>query len=374
MKIGYDAKRFFFNNTGLGNYSRNLVYSLVKYHPEYQYILFSPKYPENNPELEKLEKFDNIKTVFPERKKFLWRQLGIVSDLKEENIDIYHGLSHEIPLNIKKTGILSVVTVHDLIFEVHPEFFKPIDSFLFRKKYKKSCLMSDKIIAVSESTKRDLIEYYNISEDKIKVIYQTCSENFTKKLTKEELNTVRKRFSLPTEYILYVGSIIERKNLFDIIKVLKILPEKKRVPVVAVGKGGEYLNKIKHFVNKNDLEDLFIHLSNVNNDELSAIYQMATLFVYTSSYEGFGIPVLEALNAGIPVITSKTSSLPEAGGEAALLVMPGDIEELKSSIEKILYDSELRKNMIEKGFIHAKKFSYKKMADETMELYRNLLK
>jgi len=370
MNIGFDAKRFYFNNTGLGNYSRNLIFSLLKNKQNHNYFLYSPK----KAELEaRFMGFSNLFPVFPQKKSLLWRQFGIAKEIEKQNLAIFHGLSHEIPFGLKKSKTKTIVSIHDLIFEVYPQLFKPIDRFLYQKKYKSSCLRADKIIAVSESTKQDLINYYPIDENKISVVYQTCNQAFQNPLSIEKLNITKKKFNLPQNYILYVGSIIKRKNLLDLVKALKITPKADRIPIVAIGNGGEYLQEIKSYIAENHLENEFIHIQNISNEELIGFYQMADLFVYTSSYEGFGIPVIEALNSHVPVITSNVSSLPEAGGDAACYVTPGNIDELQAAILKTLNDKELQKQMIEKGIVHAQKFSYQRMAEETMNVYEELV-
>ncbi len=369
MKIAFDAKRFFFNNTGLGNYSRTLVYSLLNSFTENEYFLYSPKYKDLQAEF---IPFKKLHTVFPSNKFPFWRQFGITKDLQKHKIQLFHGLSHEIPFGLSQRKINSVVSVHDLIFEVYPKLFNPIDAFIYQKKYKNSCLRADKIIAISESTKQDIIRFYNVDKAKINVVYQACNQLFKQRVFPEMRHQIKTRYRLPENYILYVGSVIERKNLLDLVKAVEKLPENLKIPIVAVGNGKEYLQQIEKYVAEKNLQNYFIRLQEIENNELPGIYQMADLFVYTSSYEGFGIPVLEALYSEIPVITSNVSSLPEAGGDAACYVSPGDVDELRATIIKVLENKELAQVMIQKGIRHARKFTNQKMAQDTMAVYQKL--
>jgi glycosyltransferase involved in cell wall biosynthesis len=371
MKIGFDAKRFFFNQTGLGNYSRTLIYGFLEAYPQHSYLLFSPRYarPEN-----RFEGFAQLKTILPDRKPgFFWRQSGINKQIEDSQVQIFHGLSHELPLKRAKNNYLRVVTMHDLIYELYPGLFPKTDAFLYKLKYRYACQTADKVIAISQSTKNDLIKLYQIADEKISVVYQSCNPAFTIKLATETLTNIRHKYQLPSEFILSVGSIIERKNLIDIIKAMAMCQPENRIPIVAIGNGKEYLHRVLQFVAENKLEKWFYHLPHISNQELPAFYQMAKIFVYTSSYEGFGIPVLEALYSGTPVITSNVSSLPEAGGNAALLVNPRNVEELHFAIEKVLNDTSLSSEMIAKGYLHAQKFSDKSMAKDTMNVYESII-
>ncbi|MCK5538512.1 MAG: glycosyltransferase family 4 protein [Bacteroidales bacterium] len=371
MNLGFDAKRFFFNNTGLGNYSRTLIYSLLSEFTEHEYYLFSSKTEDYE---NRFQQFNNLHNISQKSKfQFFWRQLGINKSINQNKIDIYHGLSHEIPFRKNSNNYKSIVTMHDLIYKIYPDLFSKTDAFLYEKKYKSSCNRADKIIAISESTKSDLIKYYNIQEEKIQVVYQTCNPIFTKRIDADMLNEIRIEHNLPSEFILSVGSIIERKNLKDIVKAVGKLPENMRIPIVAVGNGKKYLEEIQEYITENKLEKYFLHYPFISNEHLPAFYQLAKIFVYTSSYEGFGIPVLEALYSETPVISSNISSLPEAGGDSAILVSPNNIDELREAIIKVLENEDLQKQMIQKGITHAKLFTNKQMAIDTMRVYKELI-
>jgi glycosyltransferase involved in cell wall biosynthesis len=371
MKIGYDAKRAFLNNTGLGNYSRWLVKSLAQYHPENTYYLYTPKV-KPNPRLNFLQQFTNIKTVIPIGRliKSWWRSKGIVEDLQRDGINIYHGLSHELPIGISESGVKSVVTVHDLIFMRFPLQFGRVSRTIYRLKVAKACAVAGKIIAVSQKTKNDLIELLGVDVAKIEVIYQGCDPIFKVEQSAEQKKTVAEKYNLPADFILSVGTIEERKNLLLLVKALAQV--KNDIPLVAVGKPTKYLDRVKQYISTNNLTNRVIFLHGVEFADLPAIYQLAKVFVYPSRYEGFGIPVLEAITSGTPVIAAKGSCLEEAGGPDSLYVDPDDDADLAEKINSLLNDDLLREKMIIEGREYSLNFEDAKLADQLMQLYKSL--
>ena len=372
MIIGFEAKRVFQNASGLGNYSRNTINLLAKYYPENRYILFAPK-------LTNLYVLpDQAEVVLPLSRlfKFLrsyWR-LNIVSKLlKDNHIELFHGLSHVIPYGIEKTGIPSIVTMHDLIFLRYPEFYKKIDRKIYESVYKSSCQRATKIIAISQQTKSDLIHFFRTPAEKIEVIYQTCNNCYYEKVTEEQKKKVKEKFGLPDQFILTVGTIEKRKNQLAILKA--VINEKLDIPVVILGRPRpkEYLEEIKRFVNESGIQKQVMFIHNSNTSELQAIYQMAKVMVYPSFFEGFGLPVLEAQASGCPVITSNLSSLPEAGGDGAIYVDPSDISAIGKSIGNILYNNTLQNELKAKGYVNAGLFSEKMVADRLMKLYNEVI-
>ena len=375
MRIGYDAKRITHNSTGLGNYSRYIVDILSKYYPENQYLLYTPgaakehlknKIPQNN----------NITYKFPQGfnsiLKSRWRSKTIIGDLSKDNVDIFHGLSNELPFGINKSGIPSIVTIHDLIFLRYPEFYKPIDRKIYNYKFKRACVEADKIIAVSEMTKNDIIKYYGIDKDKIVTVYQGCDESFAKTADDKLKEEVKSKYSLPDRYILNVGTIESRKNLLLLIKSLNEIDDKE-IKVVVVGRKTPYFDEVNSYIIANKLQDRIVVLSGVTFRELPSIYQMASLFVYPSYFEGFGIPIIEAINSGVPVIGATGSCLEEAGGEYSVYVDPDNPSELAMQINKILSDSTMRMNMINNGLEYVKRFRPEVIASDIMSVYDNIL-
>ncbi|HRH60276.1 MAG TPA: glycosyltransferase family 1 protein, partial [Chitinophagaceae bacterium] len=245
MNIAFDAKRAFSNTTGLGNYSRTLIQSLAAYYPQHEYFLCAPKLTDAFP----MYQYKNLHSVTPQKfpSNFFtsaWRSSWVKNDLKKLNVDLYHGLSHEVPVGIQKTNIKSVVTIHDLIFERYPEQYHPIDVFIYRRKFQYACRYADAIIAISEQTKKDIIEFYKISEEKITVCYQSCIAAFGEQAAASEKEKVKSKNGLPAEFFLYVGSVIERKNLLTICKALHALKDKLDIPLVVIGDGDNYMNQV----------------------------------------------------------------------------------------------------------------------------------
>jgi glycosyltransferase involved in cell wall biosynthesis len=368
MRIGFDAKRAFFNRSGLGNYSRTLISQLCVLFPENEYYLFSPG--EKSVSLNFPP--ENCITVYPDSflsKKFpsIWRSAYLGNEIFRRDIQIFHGLSNELPLNVKKSNARTIVTIHDLIFLRYPELFRSADRYIYRKKFYRSCKNADAIVAISEQTKSDIIHYFGINPDKIHVVYQGCNPLYYVKATIETKNTIRTKYSLPKNYMLYVGTIEERKNLLQIVKARH--EGKISLPLVVVGRATPYLEKVREYISKNNISGI-VFLKNLNEEELPAIYQMAELFVYPSFFEGFGIPILEALNSGIPVITGSGSCLQETGGPHSIYINPANTTEIADSINRILNDPDLKAKMIEEGYKQAMLFREDRTASEMMKLYK----
>ena len=382
MNIGYDAKRAFHNSTGLGYYSRTLIGLLSSQFPEHEYFLFNPK-PSTKFKLEG----ENIHEVLPHGLldilfRSAWRSSWVKKDLVKNRIDLYHGPSHEIPIGIQQAGIRSVVTIHDLIHERYPEQYNPVDVKIYSKKFRYACKHADKVIAISEQTKRDIIEFYKTPEEKVVVCYQSCDPAFSVRVSEDEKARIAGKYGLPAEFFLYVGSVIERKNLLNICKAVFLLRDELNIPLVVIGDGGKYKQLVKDFIRQHKLEDRIIFLSEteaVKNDQefrkpeaFAAIYQSAIAMVYPSFFEGFGAPVLEALWSRLPVITSNVSCLPEVGGDAAYYVNPSVAEEIAEGMRKIYNDKLLAGSMREKGWKHAMRSSPEIYAANMMDIYKTV--
>ena len=371
MKIGFDAKRFFNNNTGLGNYSRTLIKNLVKIKAANEYVLYTPK--RSKISLSKSStKEDNFNVKSSD--KLFWRERGIISDLQNDGVQLYHGLSNEIPFGIHKTGIKSIVTIHDLIFKIYPKTYKYFDTKIYDFKFKYACKHANKVLAISESTKKDIIQFYSVPAEKIEVLYQACNPLFFTLQANEEVEANLLEYKLPKRFMLYVGSVIERKNLLTIVKAQEQINPDIRIPLVIVGKGGAYKKKVEQYILNKKLEEHFVWLDNLeNNTHLQALYQKAELFIYPSIYEGFGIPVVEALLSKTPVITSNVSSLPEAAGPNSICIDPKNKLLMKESIQNILTQPFLKQEMEEKGYAYAKaNFEGGECAQKLLDIYKKM--
>ncbi len=372
VSIGFDAKRAFFNASGLGNYSRNLLSALIKYYPENKYYLFTPK-TRNHYILANEDKFILIEpgSFVLKMLHYLWRRKYMIKDIKRQKLQIYHGLSQELPVGIEKTGIKSVVTVHDLIFLRFPGYYKWFDTEIYVRKVIHACKVSDRIVAISNQTKEDLINYLNISPDKISVIYQGCSQYFWDEYDEEFIQAIKVKYNLPEKYLLYVGTIEERKNLINVVKAIHL--SGIDIPLVVIGrKTSPYFNNILAYISANNLNNI-IFPEGVGNFELPVIYRNAECFIYPSFYEGFGIPLVEALISRVPVISSNTGCFTEAGGPGSLYIDPHSPEEIGEAILKVINRHELRDEMIAKGVDYACNFRDDVITRDYFKLFYSLL-
>jgi glycosyltransferase involved in cell wall biosynthesis len=376
MKIGFDAKRAFHNFRGLGNYSRNLLEGLFKYYPNEEYYLYTPAFQDKRAiEWGKRNSLGKIITPNKMRGKIMssaWRSLFLTSALKQDQIDIYHGLSHELPPGIGKSKIKSIVTIHDLIFMRYPEFFPQIDRWVYKKKFSSAIDMADMVLAICEQTKEDLIELLKCPADKIRVHHQSCSPEYYYRKSEEELENVFKKFELPEFYILYVGALEERKNALSLVKAFSRIKDHIPHDLILVGQGKEYKKLIEKEIVNQGLQLRVKILSHVDNIDLPCIYQGASLFVLPSFFEGWGVPIVEALFSETPVITSKGSCFPESAGDYSLFIDPNCIEDLADKMEKVLFDEDMQKEMSTRGRMHAEKFHWKNTTDNLMDIYSKI--
>ncbi|PSK89056.1 glycosyltransferase family 4 protein [Taibaiella chishuiensis] len=371
MKIGFDAKRAFLNYTGLGNYSRSVITSLHHYFPEQEYFLYTPKTVQNA-RTAGLQAGANLHIRQPAIPilKSLWRSRLVVPRLQQDGLDLYHGLSHELPLGLQKTGIRSVVTIHDLIFLRYPQYYKLADRKIYEAKFRHACNNADRIVAISEQTRNDICNYFGTPAGKIKVVYQSCDPAFTQTATAVQLQQVKAKYQLPETYLLSVGTIEARKNLLLVIRALALL--QKPLKLVVIGKGTAYLDQVKTEIARLQLTDRVLFLEQVPFADLPALYQLAHIFLYPSEFEGFGIPILEALYSGAPVIAATGSCLEEAGGPDSVYVHPQDEQGLATAIDNITNNSEQRGQMITAGKKYAALFTERRQAEQLMAIYREL--
>ncbi|MEX2235349.1 MAG: glycosyltransferase family 1 protein [Cyclobacteriaceae bacterium] len=374
MNIGFEAKRFFTNNTGLGNYSRFVVRALSNHFPDDQYYLYTPRDPLHNDTLDILKK-PNISVITPGnwykffRTTSLWRTWGISKESSMQDLHVFHGLSQELPVDLPKK-IKKIVTVHDLIFYRFPQFYNPIDIAIYKKKLKFACDKADKIIAISEQTKADLLEFLKIAESRIEIIYQGSHPNFKRKLSFSEIETVRNKYKLPSDYILNVGTIEKRKNLLVLIKALSLLPKEARIPLVILGRPTKYFKEVLAVAKQLNVLDTIFFPQNVHFNEFPAIYQKAKLFIYPSLFEGFGIPLIEAIESGVPVITSIGSCFTEAAGPSSIFVDPHNEEVLAFEINKVLLDPTLARSMVSGSYNYIQRFEPAVIGKKIMDVYK----
>lgn len=370
MRIGFDAKRAFANKTGLGNYSRFVLDALMAHEPAHEYLAYTPK---NNRHL-----FDGFpagsihypKGFINQKLSAYWRYSRITRQLRDEKIEVYHGLSNEIPQGLQAAGIRSVVTIHDLIFERLPHLFKPVDRAIYRHKFNSACRRADVVVAVSDQTRRDLIELYGVDDSKISVVYQDCNPVFQKALTKEEQSSICAGYGITGSFILCVGTLEERKNQHRLVEAFAQL-KNHDFKLVLVGKPTPYLQKIRETIQRLKLEDRVLLLHNVSTPHLPALYQAAEVFAYISIYEGFGIPIVEALHSGTAVLAARGSCLEEAGGPGGLYADPYQTENISEQLQKLVTDVHLRSTLSEAGRRHVKQFAGEQIATQLVQLYQS---
>ncbi len=377
LNIGFDGKRAVFNNTGLGNYSRLAVKVIADSLPSSTLKLYIPR-DGQNPRLSPLLSLPNVTTVLPDKKVWrsagsIWRVYkGLTDQIRRDRIDLYHGLSNELPLDIHRSGIPSVVTIHDLIFRRLPHTYKPVDRAIYDYKFNQACLNADRIIAISDCTRRDIVELYGINPDKIDVVYQGCAAQFKLPVPEHTREAVRHEYALPERYIISVGTIEERKNQLLAVRALKNLPEDVHLILIG-GHRTDYYTHLLREVNRLGLSRRVKILSNVPFDRLPALYAMASVASYTSRYEGFGIPVIEALASGTPVIAATGSCLEEAGGPGALYIGPDSVNDYVDAASHLLQSTDTRRELVAAGRDYIRRFSDEEFSGGMLNTYRKII-
>ena len=372
--VGFDAKRIVCNGTGLGSYARTLINDMIRCDAQKQLLLYTP-YKGRDEFRNQIIKSPLVNFIYPDGKKCklskdLWRSKGVVKQLVNDNVQIYHGLSGEVPVGLRKSGIKGIVTIHDLIFLRHPEYYKFFDRKIYEWKFRKTLKETEYIIAISECTKRDILEFGDFDPDKIFVIYQSCNPRFGQEIHEQEMQDVINRYKLPSRFILCVGTIEERKNLMLAAKALKLIPED--IHLVAVGRQTKYAKKVISEANRLGVSNRLHLLSGVTDNELNAIYKKAEVFVYPSRYEGFGIPIIEAIFSGLPVVACSGSCLEEAGGPDCLYVNPDDVEGMADAVMHMINNEDERNERILRSQEYVQKFKGTNVASQVFDLYEKL--
>lgn len=356
MKIGLDNRAIKYS--GIGIYTRNIYEYIMRL--EHKVIMYEDEISVSRSSLMK-KYFNSLRRIYKQESK-------LNSWFKENNLDIYHvpkntgvPLFHSIPV---------VVTIHDVIPHVFANQYLSniIERIYYEVMIRVSVNQSDHILTISEFSKAEIIRYYGVDASKISVVYLACNEKFRKIHDVDLLNEIRKIYNLPDKYILTIGGSEYRKNVEQLIKLYNKYDFKNHKLIVIGGKWRDIDLSAKY------ASENIIFLTNIPEDDLIAIYNMAEIFVFPSIYEGFGIPVLEGMACGVPVVTSNVSSMPEVGGEAALYFDPFDEHDMAEKIRRVLEDKDLRKVMIKKGLERVKMFSWEKCAEETLKVYNDVLK
>lgn len=373
MRICVDASPAVHHRAGLGRYTQELTSALLAIRTEDEYIVFynRPAQAQVDPPLDRLPHLTISWPDKPWRMSVLLAHLArIPQDRLFPDVDLFHATDHLLP---RLSRVKSVFTLHDLAFRFYPETHTSLNRWFLTLMMSRFLRAADQVVADSECTKRDAVHLYRLDEAKIKVIYGGVNPRF-RPADPQEIEAVRARYGLPECLILSVGTIEPRKNLTSLVDAYRALRHRgAEFKLVIVGKKGWLYQSFFRRLRELGLEDEVIFPGFMPDEDLPALYSAADLFVFPSLYEGFGLPVLEAMACGVPVITSNTSSLPEVAGEAALLVDPNSVEELTSAMRSVLESKQLRDELRAKGPKQAAKFSWESAARETLAIYASIL-
>ncbi len=375
MRIAIDYTAALRQNAGIGTYVRNLVSALLEENTSNQYTLLASGRASGARPFPTAENIRNRNIFIPDRYlNILWYRLRVPlpPTFFTGPADIYHGPDFVLPPLGKK--IRKVVTIHDLAFLEHPEYAVPELAAYLRKVVPEAIKAADVVTTVSPEVSRTLIKHFQTPGEKLVVVPNGVSASIHRITDPLLLDATRHKFNLKSPFVLAVGTLEPRKNHIGLIKAFHQLHQQKKAPamlVIAGGPGWLY-EETQSLVEKLKLTKKVRFLGRVTDFELITLYSMAEVFAFPSFFEGFGIPPLEAMACGAPVITSNTSSLPEVVGDAALLVDPYNIDDLAHNIQKVLDDDELRASLRQKGYAHVQGYTWQRSAQKLLSIYQRL--
>jgi glycosyltransferase involved in cell wall biosynthesis len=382
MKIGIDIRVIGKNRTGDEAYFFNLVKGLSEIDGENEYHLYTDRDPEKDARLtEEIARMNlglNFKIEFIKRtNRFLWNLCHLPMYLQKNPVDIYH-TQYIVPFWLPKR-IKLVTTIHDISFNYFPEYIKKSDLFFLKKFIPRSVWKADRVIAVSKYSRDDISKFYHLPDEKVDYTYNGVDfERFNQNFSDDQKEIVREKYSLPEKFLLYIGTLQPRKNIPALIEAFSALMEKydqKDLKLVIAGNrdARNFDRKIDEMIDRKVLKGKVIFSGWVDEEDKPTIYKLAECFAFPSLYEGFGIPIAEAMAAGIPVVSSNKTSLPEVGGEGVLLVDPENKEEFAENIYKILTEENFRADLVKKGVEQVRKFSWQGTAEKTLKIYKQLV-
>jgi len=369
MRIGIDLSPAVYRRAGIGRYAHELALALCQSAPQNEYVAIYNRLTSDAEPPEPLNRLPS--TVIPWRDKS-WRARVLVAQYMRQSqdhllpdIDIFHGTDHLLPY-LKQTA--TVFTVHDLTYLL-TDTHATLNSLFLKLAMPRFLAETEAIITPSESTKLDLLRHYHVPSGKVNVIPEGVDPRF---FIREPgaVEWVRRKYHLPKSFLLTVGTIEPRKNHSRLLEArLRLSEFGVDAPLVIAGKAGWRSAAIFERLSRLEQQHLIQYLGFVDDRDLPALYQAATTFIYPSLYEGFGLPVLEAMASGTPVVTSSTSSLPEVAGEAAILINPCETEQIAQAIRQLLAKPELRNELQHKGLLQARSLTWDKTAVETLKVY-----
>lgn len=366
MRIGIDARLLFYQTAGIGQYILRLTEALAELDKDDEFVFFHSR--QDRHRLLTATNVHHRALWTPSHHRFETTTMSV--ELFPHYLDVLHSPDFIPPSHLRYP---SVITVHDLAFLLYPDFLTP-QSARYYGQVDGASRKARHIIAVSQSTKRDVIRLLGVPEDKVTVTYEAAHPTFRPLDHAEAHAHVEKRYGLADQFILFVSTIEPRKNLPLLLKAFKRMTEvyHPRATLVIAGTQGWLTERVNETVSSLNLDERVRFLGPVSVEELLYLYNAARVFALPSFYEGFGLPPLEAMACGTPVVVSNTSSLPEVVGDAGQLVDPNDVEAWSVALWRTLSDNELHSEMCEKGLRRAATFSWKRAARETLNVYRKV--
>ena len=372
VRIGIDATALPQQPVGAGNYIIQLIRALVKANFDHQLVIYTQQH---SPDLINLpadaEVEWRIVSDMTPGFRLVWEQTSFPGLIRRDKVNLLHSLHYTKPLRLQ---CASVVTFHDMTFFLYPQLHTRARRLFFPPMMKLSAKQADEIVTVSESTRRDVIRLLGVDPDKVSTTQLGVDASFRVIDDLQAKKVIVTKYDLPEEFILYLGTIEPRKNLPLLMRAYRLLVDSgTRLKLILVGKYGWMYQEVFNLVSELNLEDMVRFTGYIPQDELPLVYNLASLFVYPTIYEGFGIPVLEAMACGVPVISSDIASLPEIVGEAGILVPAGDLGAYFSAMKLVTDDQDLRGKLIDQGKLRASEFSWERTAQLTQQVYQKVL-
>jgi glycosyltransferase involved in cell wall biosynthesis len=371
VRIGIDATTLKEQLTGVGNYVVQLIRALARTDRTNEYVVFTPSLQAEALGVER-DGFQVVWCDFAGRgTRLVWEQVGLPALVRRNRLDVLHSPHYTMPL---MHSACSVVTFPDLTFVLYPKLHQPLKRVFFPAMMRWSARHARRIIAISESTKRDLVQTLGVPGDRISTVLLAADAEY-RPTAPARVAEVCARYGLRAgEYLLYVGVLEPRKCIDQLIDAFgRIAPAANSLQLVIAGKRGWMYDQIFAQVAALGLEERVRFPGYVPRADLPALYSGARAFVYPSRYEGFGLPVLEAMSCGTPVVTTNVSSLPEVAGDGALLVDPGDVSGLAAALARVVHDASLRQELSCRGQVRAASFSWERCAKDTVRVYEEAM-
>ena len=367
VRIGIDARKL--HDFGIGTYIRNLLRQLARLDHDTEFVVLCR--PEDTAVIAALG--PNLKAVGERSGNYtVTEQLSIPFSLRRQSVTLFHAPHYVLPVLVR---CRSVVTIHDCIHLMFPQYLpNPLALRYARASITGAARRATRVLTVSESSKRDILRFVNIAPEKIDVIYNAYDERFSIPPSEEDLDRVRERYQLQDQFVLYAGNVKPHKNLERLIDAFEIVRRRglDNLKLVLIGDDISRYARLRRAVHKHQLHKYVRFLGYMPEETLAAMYRLAGVFVFPSLYEGFGLPPLEAMASGTPVVTSNVSSLPEVAGNAALLVDPLDPEVIADGVYRVLTDDALRQDLKQKGLARAKQFSWEQSVKRVRQIYNEV--